>query len=257
MIRRPPRSTLSSSSAASDVYKRQVSPQSTGGSCRSVMESPVRAPQVVVTTPRRSPWDQVAVTRDDVERPEERMKRLNHELAKAQLAMLDAPTRAEKKQLRTRCRALDAEIGNEHNDYKDILCSSKASGHVPAACIASFEAFAPEGMVEPGVTLEDMFQEVCDDEPDGDDGPLMGCDTNFACRGPHMTLPERALARTQHLERAAKFRTRAARLQHSRSSAPVSYTHLRAHETPEHLVCRLLLEKKKNNTILIYSITNQ
>ena len=27
--------------------------------------------------------------------------------------------------------------------------------------------------------------------------------------------------------------------------AAVSYTHLRAHETPEHLVCRLLLEKKK------------
>ena len=26
---------------------------------------------------------------------------------------------------------------------------------------------------------------------------------------------------------------------------PVSYTHLRAHETPEHLVCRLLLEEKK------------
>eukprot|EP00656_Telonema_subtile_P055839 TRINITY_DN8772_c0_g2_i1.p1 TRINITY_DN8772_c0_g2~~TRINITY_DN8772_c0_g2_i1.p1 ORF type:complete len:107 (+),score=20.40 TRINITY_DN8772_c0_g2_i1:87-407(+) len=32
MIRRPPRSTLSSSSAASDVYKRQVSTQSTGRS---------------------------------------------------------------------------------------------------------------------------------------------------------------------------------------------------------------------------------
>src|SRR5674536_242891 len=27
----------------------------------------------------------------------------------------------------------------------------------------------------------------------------------------------------------------------------VSYTHLRAHETPEHLVCRLLLEKKNKN----------
>ena len=25
------------------------------------------------------------------------------------------------------------------------------------------------------------------------------------------------------------------------------YTHLRAHETPEQLVCRLLLEKKNNN----------
>src|SRR5678816_4618489 len=30
-----------------------------------------------------------------------------------------------------------------------------------------------------------------------------------------------------------------------RRCASVSYTHLRAHETPEHLVCRLLLEKKK------------
>eukprot|EP00658_Telonema_sp_P-2_P071231 TRINITY_DN60534_c0_g1_i1.p1 TRINITY_DN60534_c0_g1~~TRINITY_DN60534_c0_g1_i1.p1 ORF type:complete len:230 (-),score=61.32 TRINITY_DN60534_c0_g1_i1:28-717(-) len=28
----------------------------------------------------------------------------------------------------------------------------------------------------------------------------------------------------------------------------VSYTHLRAHETPEHLVCRLLLEKKNNTS---------
>ena len=27
----------------------------------------------------------------------------------------------------------------------------------------------------------------------------------------------------------------------------VSYTHLRAHETPEQLVCRLLLEKKNTN----------
>ena len=46
----------------------------------------------------------------------------------------------------------------------------------------------------------------------------------------------------------------------------VSYTHLRAHETPEHLVCRLLLEKKKtthNNvthhvtTLTKTTITNQ
>eukprot|EP00658_Telonema_sp_P-2_P028419 TRINITY_DN21778_c0_g1_i1.p1 TRINITY_DN21778_c0_g1~~TRINITY_DN21778_c0_g1_i1.p1 ORF type:complete len:145 (+),score=49.63 TRINITY_DN21778_c0_g1_i1:133-567(+) len=29
------------------------------------------------------------------------------------------------------------------------------------------------------------------------------------------------------------------------TTTAVSYTHLRAHETPEHLVCRLLLEKKK------------
>eukprot|EP00658_Telonema_sp_P-2_P069234 TRINITY_DN5835_c0_g1_i3.p1 TRINITY_DN5835_c0_g1~~TRINITY_DN5835_c0_g1_i3.p1 ORF type:complete len:101 (+),score=18.45 TRINITY_DN5835_c0_g1_i3:137-439(+) len=30
----------------------------------------------------------------------------------------------------------------------------------------------------------------------------------------------------------------------------VSYTHLRAHETPEHLVCRLLLEKKKKTYVI-------
>ena len=30
------------------------------------------------------------------------------------------------------------------------------------------------------------------------------------------------------------------------NAAPVSYTHLRAHETRSNLVCRLLLEKKKN-----------
>ena len=30
------------------------------------------------------------------------------------------------------------------------------------------------------------------------------------------------------------------------AGTPVSYTHLRAHETDSYLVCRLLLEKKKN-----------
>src|SRR5680860_1788677 len=32
---------------------------------------------------------------------------------------------------------------------------------------------------------------------------------------------------------------------HIQWSVPVSYTHLRAHETDSYLVCRLLLEKKK------------
>ena len=32
------------------------------------------------------------------------------------------------------------------------------------------------------------------------------------------------------------------------SARPVSYTHLRAHETVLDLVCRLLLEKKKHKT---------
>src|SRR5665648_1234033 len=35
------------------------------------------------------------------------------------------------------------------------------------------------------------------------------------------------------------------RFDHIRKGCPVSYTHLRAHETRHDLVCRLLLEKKK------------
>ena len=34
-------------------------------------------------------------------------------------------------------------------------------------------------------------------------------------------------------------------VERTRRDIAVSYTHLRAHETPEHIVCRLLLEKKK------------
>src|SRR5674536_190224 len=47
-------------------------------------------------------------------------------------------------------------------------------------------------------------------------------------------------------------RRRGGRPSRSRRSpgSPVSYTHLRAHETPEHLVCRLLLEKKKKHNLL-------
>ena len=45
-----------------------------------------------------------------------------------------------------------------------------------------------------------------------------------------------------------------------RCSAPVSYTHLRAHETVLDLVCRLLLEKKKiqhsNTGRIVYNSTS-
>ena len=37
--------------------------------------------------------------------------------------------------------------------------------------------------------------------------------------------------------------------------SPVSYTHLRAHETVLDLVCRLLLEKKKTHPLLDHLIT--
>ena len=40
---------------------------------------------------------------------------------------------------------------------------------------------------------------------------------------------------------------RAPTAEHAPPRAAVSYTHLRAHETPEHIVCRLLLEKQNIN----------
>src|SRR5678815_2673607 len=43
-----------------------------------------------------------------------------------------------------------------------------------------------------------------------------------------------------HRQESALVHQRTTLEEHFR--APVSYTHLRAHETPEHLVCRLLLE---------------
>eukprot|EP00658_Telonema_sp_P-2_P040161 TRINITY_DN2872_c0_g1_i12.p1 TRINITY_DN2872_c0_g1~~TRINITY_DN2872_c0_g1_i12.p1 ORF type:complete len:467 (-),score=89.61 TRINITY_DN2872_c0_g1_i12:546-1946(-) len=49
MIRRPPRSTLSSSSAASDVYKRQVSTQSTGEQLIALMDGTGDTTGAVVT----------------------------------------------------------------------------------------------------------------------------------------------------------------------------------------------------------------
>eukprot|EP00656_Telonema_subtile_P036566 TRINITY_DN4058_c0_g1_i1.p1 TRINITY_DN4058_c0_g1~~TRINITY_DN4058_c0_g1_i1.p1 ORF type:complete len:226 (+),score=40.55 TRINITY_DN4058_c0_g1_i1:71-748(+) len=54
MIRRPPRSTLSSSSAASDVYKRQVSTQSTGGHKRTSMLRGIRTADATFRTMQRS-----------------------------------------------------------------------------------------------------------------------------------------------------------------------------------------------------------
>ena len=47
----------------------------------------------------------------------------------------------------------------------------------------------------------------------------------------------------------AQERERGITIQSACVTTSVSYTHLRAHETPEHLVCRLLLEKKKKHKI--------
>ena len=49
----------------------------------------------------------------------------------------------------------------------------------------------------------------------------------------------------EFLNTVIKLKPQALKGTYIKSITPVSYTHLRAHENPEHLVCRLLLEKKK------------
>src|SRR5674536_225013 len=56
---------------------------------------------------------------------------------------------------------------------------------------------------------------------------------------------DRAKTQKRAGQRGAAFEQDAAQAAGVELGEPVSYTHLRAHETPEHLVCRLLLEKKK------------
>src|SRR5678815_5807671 len=56
---------------------------------------------------------------------------------------------------------------------------------------------------------------------------LGGICLNWGC------IPTKALLKTAQV------------VEYIKHAESVSYTHLRAHETPEQLVCRLLLEKKK------------
>src|SRR5678816_3510194 len=66
---------------------------------------------------------------------------------------------------------------------------------------------------------------------------------NWAIRGALATQPDKKHLVTTQVEHEA-VRNLCQQLE-TQGYEAVSYTHLRAHETPEHLVCRLLLEKKK------------
>eukprot|EP00657_Telonema_sp_P-1_P007643 TRINITY_DN2770_c0_g1_i1.p1 TRINITY_DN2770_c0_g1~~TRINITY_DN2770_c0_g1_i1.p1 ORF type:complete len:138 (-),score=45.56 TRINITY_DN2770_c0_g1_i1:8-421(-) len=59
-------------------------------------------------------------------------------------------------------------------------------------------------------------------------------------------IPDDFQQRDTHALPPGKIELKDASFQWSNSAGPVSYTHLRAHETVLDLVCRLLLEKKKN-----------
>src|SRR5680860_1604243 len=69
---------------------------------------------------------------------------------------------------------------------------------------------------------------------------LMSCSPETAC----ITEPDPR--NSSALKKACVTKWKMAATQ---APTPVSYTHLRAHETDSYLVCRLLLEKKKQKKI--------
>src|SRR5678810_537001 len=75
-------------------------------------------------------------------------------------------------------------------------------------------------------------------------------------RPPRSTL-DRSSAASDVYKRQGDPHDRPAHLRlHRHGLDPVSYTHLRAHETGRNLVCRLLLEKKKKKKKNIFFFFN-
>eukprot|EP00658_Telonema_sp_P-2_P055300 TRINITY_DN43964_c0_g1_i1.p1 TRINITY_DN43964_c0_g1~~TRINITY_DN43964_c0_g1_i1.p1 ORF type:complete len:235 (+),score=39.71 TRINITY_DN43964_c0_g1_i1:124-828(+) len=219
MIRRPPRSTLSSSSAASDVYKRQT--QSTGAGA-SEMGSEGREV-------RRNRFATIQF----------------HQLARWRA-----------------CSEPAAPVANPmtfpESNYCPV-CSSPAEDAVTLVC----------GTVYCRKHILPLWRKQHREMTGKDD---INSESAFYCpiSGETTPLPKGARSlwgniRLRHNVESAQKRRTSSRSPSPPSpsrmssyenrggsdlpldrvpSPPVSYTHLRAHETPEHLVCRLLLEKK-------------
>jgi len=102
-----------------------------GSPARAKTPSPSPNKTAKTTLPPQAPSVPASpVTLDDIEKPEDRLRRLNRELVDAQEAMLASPDKQERKRLRRKCRELDKELGGEHEGYrewKSSLNSSQAS----------------------------------------------------------------------------------------------------------------------------------
>eukprot|EP00658_Telonema_sp_P-2_P045881 TRINITY_DN3392_c0_g1_i11.p1 TRINITY_DN3392_c0_g1~~TRINITY_DN3392_c0_g1_i11.p1 ORF type:complete len:285 (+),score=59.49 TRINITY_DN3392_c0_g1_i11:86-940(+) len=267
MIRRPPRSTLSSSSAASDVYKRQEEMRWTPvlsalpalGSYAHLQQSPVpprRKSRVVFLGTGNSSGTPmlscvVAATRscnvceEALRHPRSKNRRNNPSLLLCY-----------EREGGTKYIQIDA--GKTFRD--SILCWYREFG-VPgldALVLTHEHADAVFGIDEMRLVQRPRPMEVWASQQ-----------CLHALRGVYgylMPGPSRAKSFTADLvwnkipaqentsTTTPEFQVHGLWIQpvpvvHGPGS--VSYTHLRAHETPEHLVCRLLLEKKKKRKLKI------
>eukprot|EP00658_Telonema_sp_P-2_P081762 TRINITY_DN8473_c0_g2_i1.p1 TRINITY_DN8473_c0_g2~~TRINITY_DN8473_c0_g2_i1.p1 ORF type:complete len:317 (-),score=116.06 TRINITY_DN8473_c0_g2_i1:114-1064(-) len=316
MIRRPPRSTLSSSSAASDVYKRQVekiiasideddyevlmaiendkvkaklsaprppSPKtasapnphphpnptaSTVEETASTVEETVPAPPPI---PIAQPMEKKTVGASPVREDSAARAAKRREEAEAvrQRVEADRQRRAgEARRLREqepRREEVEARRGIAGTNQQITSTATSANVRVPEGETvntpddwAKSRGNLAQSPVESRKYSERQVEEKIatavriQDEADAADAAARAAAANQEAAD-----AAAAAAREQEREAAARARAdaaaAAARAQEERERQEkvrvetVSYTHLRAHETPEHLVCRLLLEKKKKD----------
>eukprot|EP00658_Telonema_sp_P-2_P037722 TRINITY_DN27126_c0_g1_i1.p1 TRINITY_DN27126_c0_g1~~TRINITY_DN27126_c0_g1_i1.p1 ORF type:complete len:225 (+),score=58.74 TRINITY_DN27126_c0_g1_i1:115-789(+) len=215
MIRRPPRSTLSSSSAASDVYKRQDIKEMLA--TRRKTKQDKRLSRQASPNPDHNPDPTpapagVGTLAPEVQPPSDASnetaapaaERCNETAAPAEPPPnLSPDSRRESVKQRLKAEA-EARVRKK-------LAERKSENNQPSPAI-------PPRPVEPASTIP----------------APQPASTIPAPQSASLPAPQEPPSQDPSLFFSSLL-----------SCSPVSYTHLRAHETPEHLVCRLLLEKKK------------
>eukprot|EP00658_Telonema_sp_P-2_P033385 TRINITY_DN24515_c0_g1_i2.p1 TRINITY_DN24515_c0_g1~~TRINITY_DN24515_c0_g1_i2.p1 ORF type:complete len:227 (-),score=46.44 TRINITY_DN24515_c0_g1_i2:101-781(-) len=221
MIRRPPRSTLSSSSAASDVYKRQYQRRVRG--------------RVVLWTMRVS----LGQIRTSVVAALQ-CSGLNHSSSKA---VAEVVVSAERDHCHSHglfrvpgyCECL-------LRGYYDTQATPTVRDTAPAALhVDAAGCFAPVAFLQAWPTLERKAR------TNGVAIASISNNRHFSALWYECEMIARSGLVAISMVNSRAFVHHWGGTSKVYGTNPVSYTHLRAHETPEHLVCRLLLEKKKKN----------
>eukprot|EP00658_Telonema_sp_P-2_P019449 TRINITY_DN17683_c0_g1_i2.p1 TRINITY_DN17683_c0_g1~~TRINITY_DN17683_c0_g1_i2.p1 ORF type:complete len:289 (+),score=68.45 TRINITY_DN17683_c0_g1_i2:30-896(+) len=250
MIRRPPRSTLSSSSAASDVYKRQVSTQSTGtvnpphhpwlhpsGTC-SMEGLPIQPSSGMPGGSLVQSFGLGGMEIDMEMHPSGLIPTLQNVVSTVNLGA----------KLPLKNIALQAR-NSEYNPKRFAAVIMRIRDPKTTALIfssgkmvctgAKSEEFSKIAARKYARIIQKLGYDVCFKEFKIQN--IVGSvDVKFPIR-----LEGLAFAHGHFSSYEPEiFPGLIYRMQNPKI-VPVSYTHLRAHETPEHLVCRLLLEKKK------------
>src|SRR5678816_3979164 len=146
-------------------------------------------------------------------------------------------------------------------DYTTGFNTAFQSGAEVADAHGQARTFADAGRYEPGTAAYNQALEKLQQVNNWDSGAALKVRASFIQGEMQWNLGESLLSnlkkntgletligfdhRTYFVNPDGNYFINPAKGEEYNTIKSVSYTHLRAHETPEHLVCRLLLEKKK------------